>query len=314
MKKDQKINLDEETTNVEQIAASTPKIANTKKSGAWKSVLIGGVPGVILGTAGTAFAQEVIDVPHQDNQSEEAPDTNADHVEPQEVGVEMAESVNDDMSFGEAFAAAREEVGPGGVFEWHGNLYNTYSAAEWEAMSDEDRQEFANNVYNASNNEENPEEGEQGQDLAELENNDNGESGVEQEPATNEVIAEGDTEPADPTDIEATSEEEAGNEVIDVQVHEVGSVATEDGEIMNVAVATVDGHDAAFVDVDNDGYVDGVLVDANDDGVIEDNEVIETPDSDVDMSYLAMMTEGPEDSMYDGTPDYTNDADTSSLA
>ena len=72
--------------------------------------------------------------------------------------------------------------------------------------------------------------------------------------------------------------------------------------------------DARMVDVDNDGYVDGVLVDANDDGVIEDNEVIETPDSDVNISYLAMMAESPENSIYDGTPDYTNDADTSSLA
>lgn len=282
MKKEQNINLEEETTVVEQNANSSPK---TKKSGAWKSVLIGGIPGVILGTAGTAFAQEVIDSNPQEGQSEDASNTNVEHIEPQEVGVEMAESVNDDMSFGEAFAAAREEVGPGGVFEWHGNLYNTYSAAEWEAMSNEGRQEFANSVYSTQNDEDNSE----------------GERSGEQVPAES-------------TNSEPTSEGEYNDEVIDVQVHEVGSVATEDGEILNVAVASVDGHDAAFVDVDNDGYVDGVLVDANDNGVIEDNEVIDTPDSGVNMSYLAMMAESPEDSMYDGTPDYTNDADTSSLA
>lgn len=37
-----------------------------------------------------------------------------------------ATSVNDDMSFSEAFANAREELGPGGVFEWNGQIYGTF--------------------------------------------------------------------------------------------------------------------------------------------------------------------------------------------
>ena len=49
--------------------------------------------------------------------------------------IPVASSVSDEMSFSEAFAAAREEVGPGGVFEWNGNVYNTYYADEWENMS-----------------------------------------------------------------------------------------------------------------------------------------------------------------------------------
>ncbi len=40
------------------------------------------------------------------------------------------ETVNDNMSFNEAFAAAREELGPGGVFTWHGEYYNTFYAEE----------------------------------------------------------------------------------------------------------------------------------------------------------------------------------------
>ncbi len=59
-----------------------------------------------------------------------------------ETGVEVADSVNDSMSFGEAFAAARAEVGPGGVFEWHGQTFNTYNADEWSAMSDEQKNDF----------------------------------------------------------------------------------------------------------------------------------------------------------------------------
>lgn len=299
MKKEQTINLEEEMTVVGQQAESMPE---TKKIGAWKSVIIGGVPGVILGTAGTAFAQEVMNANNQEEETGEAEEnTSVDNIVPQTLGVEMAESVNDDMSFGEAFAAAREEVGPGGVFEWHGNLYNTYSAAEWEAMSDEDRQEFANSVYNAQNNEDKPEGGEQGQEPTDVVANNDGEGSAEQESTE---LANSDT----------ASEEESSGEVHDVQIHEVGSLVTDDGEVLNVAVASVDGHDAAFVDEDNDGYVDSVLVDTNDDGVIENDEVIEMSDSNVGMADLAMLAGGPEDSMYEGTPDYTNDADTSSLA
>jgi len=38
--------------------------------------------------------------------------------------------VDDDMSFSEAFASAREEMGAGGVFAWHGQYYNTFYAEE----------------------------------------------------------------------------------------------------------------------------------------------------------------------------------------
>ena len=46
----------------------------------------------------------------------------------------VPESVTDNMSFGEAFAAARHELGKGGIFEWQGNSYNTYYKEEWEAL------------------------------------------------------------------------------------------------------------------------------------------------------------------------------------
>lgn len=56
--------------------------------------------------------------------------------------VNVATSVSDEMSFSKAFAAARAEVGPGGAFEWRGNVYGTYYAEEWESMTPEDRQEY----------------------------------------------------------------------------------------------------------------------------------------------------------------------------
>ncbi len=40
----------------------------------------------------------------------------------------------DDLSFGQAFATARKALGPGGVFEWKGKLFNTYYKEEWESL------------------------------------------------------------------------------------------------------------------------------------------------------------------------------------
>ncbi len=58
--------------------------------------------------------------------------------------VTVATGVSDDMSFGEAFASARSEVGAGGVFEWHGGLYGTYYADEWNHMSSAEKAEYGN--------------------------------------------------------------------------------------------------------------------------------------------------------------------------
>lgn len=58
--------------------------------------------------------------------------------------LQVAHNINDDMTFDEAFAAAREEVGPGGAFQWHGSVYGTYTASEWNEMSTADRAEFNN--------------------------------------------------------------------------------------------------------------------------------------------------------------------------
>lgn len=62
----------------------------------------------------------------------------------------FATSVNDDMTFDEAFAAARAEVGPGGIFEWHGSTYGTYYANEWDNMSDADQDQYWSSVHEAT--------------------------------------------------------------------------------------------------------------------------------------------------------------------
>lgn len=54
--------------------------------------------------------------------------------------------VNDSMSFEEAFQAARTQTGPGGIFIWHGQVYNTYHKEEWSGLALAQRQEFLSDV------------------------------------------------------------------------------------------------------------------------------------------------------------------------
>ena len=71
--------------------------------------------------------------------------------------MDVAFGVDDSMSFNEAFAAARREVGPGGLFVWHGNTYGTYYANEWNAMSPADHDQYWADVYHTTHSIENGE-------------------------------------------------------------------------------------------------------------------------------------------------------------
>ena len=51
--------------------------------------------------------------------------------------------VDQSLSFADAYAHAREEVGPGGLFQWHDGVFNTYTVEEWDSMSAADRSVFA---------------------------------------------------------------------------------------------------------------------------------------------------------------------------
>lgn len=61
--------------------------------------------------------------------------------------VMMSTSTNDDMSFAKAFATARAEVGPGGVFEWRGGVYNTFYESEWNRLSESSKETFGNHDW-----------------------------------------------------------------------------------------------------------------------------------------------------------------------
>jgi len=75
---------------------------------------------------------------------EPGPEANAAVSLPEDIDV--AGKVTDTMSFDQAFAAARDEVGMGGVFSWQGRWYNTLHKEEWESLSLDQRQEFLEHI------------------------------------------------------------------------------------------------------------------------------------------------------------------------
>lgn len=275
---------DESTIVLNGAPAKANVKSTSKKGSAWKDVLIGGVPGILLGSGGTVFAHNFHVEETKDQVEEVANEEVADDVAEIEASVPAAGNVDDSMTFSEAFESAREEVGPGGVFTWNGNLYSTYYQEEWDSMTDEQKQEFADSIYN------NP-------DLSEI-----------------EVID--DTEYSDPVeDYNDVPVEEGQIEVIAEEV-----IETADGEI-RVTCVEMDGHygeiydyandgqpDAALWDTNDDGMPDLAIVDENGDGYISENEVQILENHD-----MLAMGSSPEDALYNDMPDYTNDADTSSF-
>lgn len=137
--------------NEETIIEKSPTIngqqESKKEGGSWKHVTLGGVSGILLG-AGLSYAGQTIAATKTDVPEENA-DATGTEAQQADTATETALSVaqmHNDLSFGEAFAAARAEVGPGGVFIWHGGIYNTYTADEWNAMTPEQKNDFAHQV------------------------------------------------------------------------------------------------------------------------------------------------------------------------
>ena len=216
--------------------AQAPVEKTNKKGTFWQGVLVGGIPGIMLGSAGTVFAENAPAHEREDATeeiSEEVVEQAVEQVVEEEatipeIGetVEVASNVDDSMSFSEAFASARAEVGPGGVFVWNGNVYSTYYEEEWDNMTDEQKEEFSDALHNTA-------------------------------PSTNE---------GDSTPEYANNYHEASNAEGEVQVVSDEMVETEDGQMVRVTGVVVDGHYGELYDYDHDGQPDAALIDTNDDG------------------------------------------------
>lgn len=178
------------------------------------------------------------------------------HVHPQTHTAYLKE-VGSDLSFSEAFEAAREDVGPGGIFVWQGKVYSTYYAEEWEAMTPTERAEFIAGVRNAV-----PRVGPGYEEQGYPEPNPNPmpDSGPESDP---------DDEP-DPT---PTSDDD---EVIRVGPHVIDKQTQENFEVEGVKVVGYgdkDGHLVVGYDSTGNGNPDLVIVDMDDNHRISDPDI-----------------------------------------
>jgi hypothetical protein len=119
----------------------------TERSNLWKKVTLGSTSGIFLGAVGirTVDHIETSDLEEENFENADVDNTEMESYVPIYGNAPVA-YVSNSMSFDQAFAAARAEVGPGGVFAWHGGIYGTYYETEWDSMSDEQKFEFAQSV------------------------------------------------------------------------------------------------------------------------------------------------------------------------
>lgn len=178
--------------------------------------------------------------------------------------VAIATTVDDSMSFSDAFAAARAEVGPGGVFEWHGQVYGTYYETEWNNMSPAEQSEYyshmqwggggqAEDYHTTVNHHE---------DIAEVHHTGGGEPDYLHHNSGSEEIVTDDSS---------------------VEILGMEHVITEDGQEWNVGGLAIDGQEVVVLDVDNDMMGDFAMADLNQDGQMQEDELIDLTDSPIPM-------------------------------
>ena len=295
--------------------------ADAKKSVSWKQVAMGGVSGIALGAAGILFSGATLPGDAENNEEgaqggEGAPEPSdlAPGIESQSA-ISVAEGINDEMTFSEAFAAARKEVGPNGVFAWHGQAYTTCYAEEWSALSPEEQNAFSSNAL-AAVGEIPPFEGKdetaqntegQVEGNGETAQNDEGDGEGEEATAQNE---DGDSEGGDDILAQAVEpeNEEPGAEESDIEdsndaedVHVIGF--DDPGDV------ALDGDSNVFINEDEPGTADLMATDDDNIEIIDDiNQDIATEDIDTTVPSDPIV-----DDIYTQMPDYTNDADVSSL-
>ncbi len=225
-----------------------------------RKVAVGTGMGLVLGTVSSFLAANAhnttptvdIDDPNQTFDEPEDIDTFAEEPQPEwaDESVSVATSVTDNMSFSEAFATARAEVGPGGAFVWNGNVYGTYYAEEWDNMSAEEKAEY-NNKFDWSKIEPIEEDNEEPIYLE-----DDDEEFVFVESEENEEYYEYDD-----------NEEE-------VEIEVVGYEYDSESD-MSYATLTVDGEEVLLIDYDNDETFDFFVQDTNYDEEIAEDEIID---------------------------------------
>lgn len=234
---------DEQTTIIEE---EVNEVQEPKKTSKWKKAA--GMAGIgaagIAGGIGLSAMASGDDVEAAKQAAEEAANADKGNMVKPVGNVKVAE-VNDEMSFSEAFASARKQVGAGGVFEWRGKQYGTYYKTEWDSMSQAEKDRYAANVFGTSSSKSS--------------------STPEQEQLQHDIS---------PENLADNSQSPVSGEDVKGELVGVQTVTDENGNPMTIVAAKINGHNSVFVDADVDGYVDVASMDANNNGELEDDEIV----------------------------------------
>lgn len=283
----------ETVTVIENEPAKTSHVKNDAKNGVEGVIGAAAVAGgaMLFTSFKEPHAQQEQHVQHApqvtvvNHDSEIQPAAEPVHFNGEEVPV--AHSVNDDMSLNEAFAAARHEVGPGGVFEWQGHVYGTYHTNEWQGLSPEYQHAFSSYHYNIE-----PEP-----------HIVDDQPHVVDEPRVIETQDDIHVLPSDEGDVSILNSEH-----IDAGSHDVAVVST-----------VVDGHGAALVNTDLDGDYDISVVNDNGDHA---NPSAHEIDSDIPIDHIHELHDNSllddsaihvHDNMANDNADFNNNADVSNF-
>jgi hypothetical protein len=291
---DGEANPSETTENAPVNSADSDKKDASKS---WAKNAASGAAGAAAGIGGaflfSSFKEAEEPVTDPQPQPQPYPSPNVSDFDGNQVSV--AEGTNNGMSFSQAFAAARNEVGPGGVFFWRGGVYGTYYKNEWENFSPEYKRTFSNYPYQPQS-ETNEEYDASGNHHAAANTHGYHGNNVNHD----DVII---PTPASDDNVILVSDEIPEVEVLHAEI---------DGQSISYVPTYIDGQETVFIDVDNDGVYDAIIIndytdnppvyDLHEEGIhIRNEEIQEIQDSPI--------PHGSDDII-----DYTNDASVDSFA
>lgn len=223
-------------------------------------------------------------------------------------GVRVAQ-VSDDMSFSQAFADARAQVGAGGVFEWHGKVYGTYYKDEWDQMSRSERAEFQSKVDYQDVMDADSDSHEAASHAQSSDQHSHQESAVHHttyEPVEHDY-SEQDAHPTAEEYVAPVTDE--GIEVVGA-----GPMQFANGEVHNGVYLAQGDDQILIVDVDDDGDFDVLIHDDNGDGQFSYDEFHDISNANITYddinAHISEQTDPNGMVAYnDDMPDYMNDAD-----
>lgn len=119
-----------------------------------------------------------------------------------------------------------------------------------------------------------------------------------------ELIPEQEIESEQNLQVEADTDSEQ-----EIDIHILGveqNILDSDGSTYNLGHAEIDGHAAMFIDIDNDQFFDGVLIDVNDNFVFDEGDFCSELPNDPAYSVDNFMTNMEDSNLMDNSPETDN--------